>query len=181
MGALAIFCYVGAEVSIGSFLVNYMHEPNIGNLDLETAAKFLMVYWGGAMVGRFIGTLVLSRIPPRVVLGFNAVAAALLVCTSMVTHGYFAMGSMLLIGLFNSIMFPTIFTLGIEGLGVLTGEGSGLLNTAIVGGAILPWIQGYIADRLGIHHAFILPALCYLYILLFAIKGQPKEQASPVT
>ena len=176
MGSLAIFCYVGAEVSIGSFLVNYMHEPNIGNLDLETAAKFLTVYWGGAMVGRFIGSAVLSRVRPRVVLGFNAVAAALLVCTSMATNGYFAMGSMLLIGLFNSIMFPTIFTLGIEGLGVLTGEGSGLLNTAIVGGAILPWIQGYIADRLGIHHAFILPALCYLYILLFAIKGQPNAR-----
>jgi len=175
MGALAIFCYVGAEVSIGSFLVNYMHEPNIGNLNLETAAKFLTVYWGGAMVGRFIGSAVLSRVPPRVVLGFNAVAAALLVCTSMATNGYFAMGSMLLIGLFNSIMFPTIFTLGIEGLGVLTGEGSGLLNTAIVGGAILPWIQGFIADRLGIHHAFILPAICYLYILLFAIKGQPNQ------
>lgn len=175
MGSLAIFCYVGAEVSIGSFLVNYMHEPNIGNLNLETAAKFLTVYWGGAMVGRFIGSAVLSRVAPRVVLGFNAVAAALLVCTSMATNGYFAMGSMLLIGLFNSIMFPTIFTLGIEGLGVLTGEGSGLLNTAIVGGAILPWIQGFIADRLGIHHAFILPALCYLYILLFAIKGQPNN------
>jgi len=176
LGALGIFCYVGAEVSIGSFLVNYMHEPNIGNLELETAAKFLMVYWGGAMVGRFIGSAVLSRIPPRVVLGFNAVMAALLVCTSMATSGYFAMGSMLLIGFFNSIMFPTIFTLGIEGLGVLTGEASGLLNTAIVGGAILPWIQGFIADRLGIHHAFILPALCYLYILLFAIKGQPNQQ-----
>ncbi|MDR3746808.1 MAG: sugar MFS transporter [Acidobacteriota bacterium] len=175
MGSLAIFCYVGAEVSIGSFLVNYMHEPNIGNLNLETAAKFLTVYWGGAMVGRFIGSAVLSRVAPRVVLGFNAVAAALLVCTSMATNGYFAMASMLLIGLFNSIMFPTIFTLGIEGLGVLTGEGSGLLNTAIVGGAILPWIQGFIADRLGIHHAFILPALCYLYILLFAIKGQPNN------
>jgi FHS family L-fucose permease-like MFS transporter len=181
MGALAIFCYVGAEVSIGSFLVNYMHEPNIGNLDLETAAKFLMVYWGGAMVGRFIGSAVLSRVPPRVVLGFNAVAASSLVCTSMSSTGYFAMGTMLLIGLFNSIMFPTIFTLGIEGLGVLTGEGSGLLNTAIVGGAILPWIQGFIADRLGIHHAFILPALCYLYILVFAIKGQPRRQTATIT
>jgi FHS family L-fucose permease-like MFS transporter len=145
------------------------------------AAKFLMVYWGGAMVGRFIGSAVLSRVPPRVVLGFNAVAACSLVCTSMSSTGYFAMGTMLLIGLFNSIMFPTIFTLGIEGLGVLTGEGSGLLNTAIVGGAILPWIQGFIADRLGIHHAFILPALCYVYILVFAIKGQPRQQTATIT
>jgi len=176
MGALAIFCYVGAEVSIGSFLVNYMHEPYIGNLSLETAAKFLTVYWGGAMVGRFLGSAVLRRIPPRVVLGFNAVAASFLICLSMATFGHFAMGAILLIGFFNSIMFPTIFTLGIEGLGVLTGEASGLLNTAIVGGAVLPWIQGFIADRAGIHHAFILPAICYLYILLFAAKGTPTRK-----
>lgn len=175
MGAIGIFAYVGAEVAIGSFLVNYMHEPNIGNLDLETAAKFLMVYWGGAMVGRFVGSAVLQKVSPRVVLGFNAIAAALLVCLSMATEGYLAMGAILLIGFFNSIMFPTIFTLGIEGLGVLTGEASGLLNTAIVGGAIIPWVQGFIADRIGIHHAFILPAICYLYILLFAAKGQPNQ------
>jgi FHS family L-fucose permease-like MFS transporter len=175
MGALAIFSYVGAEVAIGSFLVNYMHEPSIGNLDLETAAKFLMVYWGGAMVGRFLGSAVLQKIPARRVLGFNAVICAALVCLSMLTFGYFAMGSMLLIGFFNSIMFPTIFTLGIEGMGPLTGEGSGLLNTAIVGGAIIPLVQGFIADRVGIHHAFILPVVCYLYILLFAAKGTPRR------
>ena len=93
----------------------------------------------------------------------------------MLTPAHFAMGSMLLIGFFNSIMFPTIFTLGIEGLGPLTGEGSGLLNTAIVGGAIIPLAQGYIADRVGIHHAFILPVICYLYILLFAVKGRPQR------
>ena len=175
MGAFAIFSYVGAEVAIGSFLVNYMHEPNIGNLDLETGAKFLMVYWGGAMVGRFLGSAVLQKVPARRVLGFNAMVCALLVCISMLTFGHFAMGSMLLIGLFNSIMFPTIFTLGIEGMGPLTGEGSGLLNTAIVGGAIIPLAQGFIADRVGIHHAFILPVICYLYILLFAAKGHPRR------
>ena len=109
-------------------------------------------------------------------LGFNAVAASFLICLSMATFGHFAMGAILLIGFFNSIMFPTIFTLGIEGLGVLTGEASGLLNTAIVGGAVLPWIQGFIADRAGIHHAFILPAICYLYILLFAAKGTPTRK-----
>jgi len=173
MGAIAIFAYVGAEVAIGSFLVNYMHEPEIGNLNLETAAKFLMVYWGGAMVGRFIGSVVLQRVPPRVVLGGNALVCASLVCLSMLTSGYFAMGGILLVGLFNSIMFPTIFTLGIEGMGPLTGEGSGLLNTAIVGGAVIPLAQGFIADRVGIHHAFILPVICYLYVLFFAAKGQP--------
>jgi len=175
MGAIAIFAYVGAEVAIGSFLVNYMHEPYIGNLTLETAAKLLTVYWGGAMIGRFLGSEVLKRVPPRRVLGFNALICALLVCVSMLTFGYFAMSSMLLIGLFNSIMFPTIFTLGIEGMGPLTGEGSGLLNTAIVGGAIIPLAQGFIADRIGIHHAFMLPVICYLYILLFAAKGTPRR------
>jgi FHS family L-fucose permease-like MFS transporter len=176
MGVLAIFCYVGAEVAIGSFLVNYLHEPIIGNLDLETAAKYLSFYWGGAMVGRFLGSYVLAKISPRRVLATNAFLAAVLVCLSMATAGHFAMIVILAIGFFNSIMFPTIFTLGIEGLGPLTGEGSGLLNTAIVGGAIIPWVQGFIADKIGIHHAFILPVLCYLYIVLFAAKGTPNVQ-----
>ena len=180
MGAIAIFAYVGAEVAIGSFLVNYLHEPNIGNLDLETAAKFLMFYWGGAMVGRFLGSAVLRTIPPRAVLAANALIAALLVCVSMATYGHVAMVSILAIGFFNSIMFPTIFTLGIEGLGPLTGEASGLLNTAIVGGGIIPPVQGYIADHIGIHHAFILPTICYLYIVLFALKGTPKQDGDVV-
>jgi FHS family L-fucose permease-like MFS transporter len=176
LGAIGIFTYVGAEVAIGSFLVNYLHEPLIANLDLETAAKYLSFYWGGAMVGRFIGSYVLQKMPPRTVLAANAFIAAALVCLSMATTGNVAMVSILIIGFFNSIMFPTIFTLGIEGLGPLTGEGSGMLNTAIVGGAIIPWVQGIIADRIGIHHAFILPAICYLYIVFFAIKGQPRKR-----
>ncbi|MFZ0705709.1 MAG: sugar MFS transporter [Candidatus Korobacteraceae bacterium] len=172
MGAVGIFTYVGAEVAIGSFLVNYLHEPYIGNLTLEQAAAYLAFgYWFGAMVGRFAGSWVLRQISPRAVLAFNALVAASLVCLSMATTGHFAMWSIILVGLFNSIMFPTIFTLGIEGLGPLTGEGSGLLNTAIVGGAVIPLLQGLIADRIGIHHAFILPVLCYLYIALFAVKG----------
>ncbi len=178
MGALGIFTYVGAEVAIGSFLVNYLHEPNIGNLDLETAAKYLSFYWGGAMVGRFVGSAVLQKMPPRTVLAVNAFIAALLVCVSMATEGNVAMVSILAIGFFNSIMFPTIFTLGIEGLGPLTGEASGLLNTAIVGGAIIPLVQGFIADRIGIHHAFILPAICYLYIVFFAFRGLPLKRGA---
>ncbi len=177
MGIVGIFTYVGAEVAIGSFLVNYLHEPYIANLDLETAAKYLSFYWGGAMVGRFVGSYVLQQISPRAVLAANAFIAAALICISMATNGSVAMISILAIGFFNSIMFPTIFTLGIEGLGPLTGEASGLLNTAIVGGAIIPWVQGLIADRIGIHHAFILPAICYLYIVFFAIKGQPLKRA----
>jgi MFS transporter, FHS family, L-fucose permease len=178
MGAIGIFTYVGAEVAIGSFLVSYMHEPNIGNLALEVAAGYLSFYWGGAMIGRFIGSAVLQKVPTRVVLGFNAIVACLLVCTSMLTNGHIAMWTMLLIGFFNSIMFPSVFTLGIEGLGPLTGEGSGVLIAAIVGGAIIPLITGKIADMYGIHHAFIIPAICYLYILLFAIKGQPLKRAA---
>jgi FHS family L-fucose permease-like MFS transporter len=177
LGAIGIFTYVGAEVAIGSFLVNYLHEPNIGNLSLETAAKVLSIYWLGAMVGRFIGSYVLRHMPPRKVLAANAFIAAALVCISMASTGHVAMVSILAIGFFNSIMFPTIFTLGIEGLGPLTGEGSGMLNTAIVGGAIIPFVQGFIADRMGIHHAFFLPAICYLYIVFFAIKGVPRKRA----
>ena len=178
MGAVAIFTYVGAEVAIGSFLVNYLHEPNIGNLTLEQAAAYLAFgYWFGAMVGRFAGSWILRQVSPRAVLAVNALVAATLVCLSMATTGHFAMWSIILVGLFNSIMFPTIFTLGIEGLGPLTGEGSGLLNTAIVGGAVVPLLQGLIADRVGIHHAFILPVLCYLYIALFAIKGKQMQAA----
>jgi MFS transporter, FHS family, L-fucose permease len=178
MAVIGIFTYVGAEVAIGSFLVNYLHEPNIGNLELETAAKYLSFYWGGAMVGRFLGSYVLAKMSPRTVLAANALIAAVLVCLSMATTGSFAMIAILAIGFFNSIMFPTIFTLGIEGLGPLTGEASGLLNTAIVGGAIIPWVQGYIADSIGIHHAFILPAICYLYIVFFALKGTPRTSAA---
>lgn len=177
MGVAAIFTYVGAEVAIGSFLVNYLHEPYIGNLTLVQAGAYLAFgYWFGAMVGRFAGAWVLRKISPRVVLACNAMVAAILVCLSMATTGHLAMWSMILVGLFNSIMFPTIFTLGIEGLGPLTGEGSGLLNTAIVGGAIIPLLQGLIADKIGIHHAFILPVVCYLYIALFAMRGTPHRR-----
>jgi FHS family L-fucose permease-like MFS transporter len=180
LASIGIFTYVGAEVAIGSFMVNYLHEPYIGNLSLAEAGAYLAFgYWFGAMVGRFAGSWVLRQVSPRVVLGCNALVAALLVCISMASSGHVAMWSMILVGLFNSIMFPTIFTLGIEGLGPLTGEGSGLLNTAIVGGAIIPLIQGLIADKIGIHHAFILPVLCYLYILFFAAKGQARGTATP--
>ena len=174
-GTGAIFTYVGAEVAIGSFLVNYMNMPDIGNLRADVAAKYLSFYWGGAMCGRFVGSAILQKVPTRIVLGLNAVVAAALVCLSMLSFGHFAMWTLLLVGLFNSIMFPSIFTLGIEGLGPLTGEASGLLVMAIVGGAIIPELQGLLADRIGLHHAFILPVLCYLYILFFAIKGQPRR------
>ncbi len=171
LGAVGIFVYVGAEVSIGSFLVNYMGQSDILSLPAAEAGKFVSFYWGGAMVGRFIGSGVQRKIRPGAVLAFNAVLAALLVVTSMLSYGTVAMWSILLVGLFNSIMFPTIFTLAIDGLGKHTGQASGILCMAIVGGAIIPVVQGFIADNIGIHHAFVLPVLCYMFIVYYGIKG----------
>jgi MFS transporter, FHS family, L-fucose permease len=170
-GAIGIFVYVGAEVSIGSFLINYFGQPEIGGLPELTAAKYVTYYWTGAMVGRFIGSAILQKVKTGTVLACAAIAACLLVCISMLTTGHIAMWSIILVGLFNSVMFPSIFTLGIAELGPLTGDGSGILVMAIVGGALLPLLQGVMADRIGIHHAFILPALCYLYILYYAVRG----------
>jgi FHS family L-fucose permease-like MFS transporter len=170
-GALGIFAYVGAEVSIGSFMVNYLGQPEIAGFSPKIAAGYVSFYWGGAMVGRFIGAGVLQRIKTRRLLAFCAVCAATLVTFSMLTSGQLAMWSMIAVGFFNSIMFPSIFTLGLAELGPLTGTGSGLMNMAIVGGAIVPVIQGAIADHIGIHHAFLPPVICYLYILFFALRG----------
>jgi FHS family L-fucose permease-like MFS transporter len=171
LGAVGIFTYVGAEVSIGSFLVNYFALPEIAGLSLKAAAAYLSFYWGGAMVGRFLGAPLLRRFKPGYLLGICAICAAALVTTSILSGGATAMWVILAVGFFNSIMFPTIFSLGVAELGSLTGSGSGLLNMAIVGGAILPVIQGAIADRIGIHHAFFLPVICYLYILFYGLRG----------
>ena len=170
-GAIGIFVYVGAEVSIGSFLVNYFSQPEIGGLTEKAAANLVAFYWGGAMVGRFIGSGLLQKVKTGRLLGVCAICAAGLVATSMLTAGHLAMYSIILVGFFNSIMFPSIFTLGVAELGPLTGDGSGLLIMAIVGGAIIPLAQGAIADKIGIHHAFFLPVICYLYILFFALSG----------
>ena len=170
-GALGIFAYVGAEVSIGSFMVSYFGQPDIAGFSPQTAAGYVSLYWGGAMVGRFIGAAVLQRTKTSYLLGGCAVCSATLVTVSMLTSGNLAMWSMIGIGLFNSIMFPSVFALGVAELGPLTGTGSGLMTMAIVGGAIIPVIQGAIADRIGIHHAFILPVICYLYILFYALRG----------
>src|SRR5271154_941967 len=170
-GAISIFVYVGAEVSIGSFLVNYFSQPDIGAMTEKAAASFVAFYWGGAMVGRFIGSGLLQKMSTGRLLAICAVCAAALVAISMISTGHFAMWSIILVGFFNSIMFPSIFTLGVAELGPLTGDGSGIMIMAIVGGAILPLAQGAIADRIGIHHAFFLPVICYLYILYFALSG----------
>lgn len=250
-GAIAIFVYVGAEVSIGSFLVNYFHEPTIGALTEKMAASFVAFYWGGAMLGRFIGSSFLSgakstymgvvtaiaivlillsypiaslippgyqagvpnlmflawlvvagrplfvlvaiaaatialiaamrggrvTVPTGLLLGICAISTSLLVAISMLSSGHIAMWSIILVGFFNSIMFPSIFTLGVAELGPLTGDGSGIMIMAIVGGAIIPLTQGWIADQIGIHHAFFLPVICYLYILFYALSGSKPNSA----
>jgi FHS family L-fucose permease-like MFS transporter len=180
LGAVGIFVYVGAEVSIGSFMVNYLSQPNIGNLAEKVAAGYLSFYWGGAMVGRFIGSAILQKIRTGTVLGAAAIATSLLVAISMLSTGPVAMWSIILVGLFNSIMFPSIFTLGIAELGPLTGEGSGIMIMAIVGGAVVPVLVGVLADRIGIHHSFILPLICYLYIVYYGFKGSQPDRF-PVT
>ena len=183
-GALGIFTYVGAEVAIGSLLVNYMGLPQIAGLKESIAANFLMVYWGGAMIGRFIGSAVLQRVRTGPVLGTAGVIACLLVVLSIVTHGHTAMYALLAVGLFNSIMFPSIFTLGIQDLGPLTSKGSSLMIAAILGGAIIPELTGRLADKIGLHPSFIIPAICYVYIAAFgiaAIRRPPgSDQLIPV-
>ena len=176
-GAIGIFTYVGAEVSIGSFLVNYFSLPEIAGLSAKTAAGFVSFYWGGAMIGRFLGAGLLRRFRPGSLLALCAIFAGALVTASMLLGGHTAMWTILAVGLFNSIMFPTIFSLGVAELGPLTGNGSGILNMAIVGGAILPVIQGSIADHVGLHHAFVLPVICYLYILFYGLSGSKPNSA----
>ena len=171
LGAIGIFTYVGAEVSIGSFLVNYFGLPEIAGFTAKTAAGFVSFYWGGAMIGRFLGAPLLRRFKPGNLLALFAVSAASLVTASMLLNGHTAMWVILAVGFFNSIIFPTIFSLGVAELGPLTGSGSGLMNMAIVGGAILPVVQGVIADHVGVHHAFVLPVICYLYVLFYGLSG----------
>lgn len=172
LGALGIFLYVGAEVTIGSFLVNYFAQPDIAGMAEAEAGHMVSYYWGAAMVGRFVGAVITRRIAPFYVLGFNALLSICLILVSVMSSGHIAMWSILAVGFFNSIMFPTIFSLAIRGLGSLTGRGSGLLCQAIVGGAILPVIQGAVADLIGVQLSFIVPALCYVYIGWYAIWGQ---------
>jgi len=171
LGTLAIFVYVGAEVAIGSFLINYLGEAHIAGLSEAAAAPYVAYYWGGAMVGRFVGALVMRRFDAGKVLTCHALAAFVLISVSICSNGALAMWSILAVGLCNSIMFPTIFSLAVTGLGPHTGQGSGLLCMAIVGGALLPVLQGMVADVGGVQTGFVLPVLCYLYICYYGWKG----------
>lgn len=170
-GALAIFVYVGGEVAIGSFLVSFLGESDVAGLTESAAANYVALYWGGAMVGRFIGSALMTRIEPGFLLAVHAVLAVLLVATASTASGTLAMVSILAVGLCNSIMFPTIFSLALQGLGRLTSAGSAALCLAIVGGALVPLLQGVIADAAGLRMGFIVPMLCYAYIAWYGLRG----------
>jgi FHS family L-fucose permease-like MFS transporter len=166
-GTLCIFLYVGAEVAIGSLIVSYLMQSNVLGLAAEQAGKHVPLYWGGAMVGRFIGAGLLRIFSPGKVLACAAGAVLGLLFVSAHTTGMLAGGSLLAIGLFNSIMFPTIFSLACEGLGARAAEGSGIICVAIVGGAVVPRLTGYAADLWSLQTALAVPAICYLGILGF--------------
>lgn len=183
-GVIGIFAYVGGEVAIGSYLINYFEQPEIAGLNHATGAAYVSYYWGGAMVGRFIGVYLLNKVKPNLVLAGSALAAIGLIVLSINTTGQIAMWSIIGVGLFNSIMFPTIFTLAVKGLGKHTTQASGFLSTAIVGGAIIPVVFGAVVDSiktstgseaLGLRLAFLIPVLCYLYITWFGFKGYKKR------
>ena len=176
-GAAGIFCYVGAEVSIGSLLVSVLGY--LKGLDHASAAKYLSFYWGGAMVGRFLGSAIMAKIAPNRYLAFNATAAVALLGVAMLAGkagADIAMWALLAIGFFNSIMFPTIFSLATKGLGRFTSSASGVLCTAIVGGAVVPVVQGWAADTYGLMISFVVSAICYVYIVFFAIKGYKADE-----
>jgi len=170
LGAIGIFLYVGGEVSIGSFLISFMGEPSIAGLSHAQAASYVSFYWGGAMVGRFIGFAVMRYVSPGKALAFNAACSIGLILLAIFGSGTVAMWSILLVGLCNSIMFPTIFSMALHKLGDLTGQGSGILCMAIVGGALVPFLQGYLADTIGLQMSFLVPAACYTFILYFGLK-----------
>lgn len=163
-GSVALFLYVGAEVAIGSLLVNYLTLPQVSSLTEQQAASYVAYYWGGAMVGRFIGSGLMQIFNPAKILLLNALAVMMLLISTSLSEGVFAFWGMLAIGLFNSVMFPTIFSLSLHGLGTSMSQASGLLCLTIVGGAFIPLIQGGLADTIGLQNSFFVPLLCYCVI-----------------
>jgi MFS transporter, FHS family, L-fucose permease len=183
LGAGAIFLYVGAEVSVGSTLINFLHQPDVLGVTPERGGKLVSLYWLGAMVGRFAGSALLARIRAFRLLSVNAFVAAVLCLLVSQGSGLFAAACALAIGLFNSIMFPTIFTLTLERSTASAAATSGLLCMAIVGGAVLPPTTGYIADKIsgsaGLHAAFLLPMAAYALICVFAVSSA-RARVAPV-
>jgi MFS transporter, FHS family, L-fucose permease len=169
LGALGIFFYVGVEVGLASIAVNYF---NLQGMSTAKTASFLVsLYWFGALVGRLMGAGIMTRVKAGKLLGIFGITAAILITISMFTSGSVAIGTLVLCGFFNSVMFPNIFTLGIAGLGPMTSKGSGLIMTAVVGGAVIPLAIGALADKVGIQHSFVIPIICYLYIAYYGLSG----------
>ena len=163
--------YVGAEVTIASFMVNFLGEESIAGLDSKSASKYLSFYWGGLMVGRFIGAAVLQKMKSQTLLAIMAVVAIIFLITGITMTGWTAGWAIILIGFCNSIMWSNIFTLSIDGLGKFTSKGSGLLVMAIVGGAFVPLLHGYLADKIGLQSSYSVAIFCYAYILFYATNG----------
>lgn len=175
-GIPAIFIYLIAEIGVANLFVNFVSQPDIANLTHEQAGKYLAFLWGGMMVGRFVGSAIMQRFDAGKVLAFFSIGAFVVMMITVFAHGPVAMWSLILVGLFHSIMFPTIFTLGIKGLGPLTEEGSGLLVMAIAGGALVV-VQGWLADNYGLQTSFLLTAACELYVLFYALWGSKTTNA----
>lgn len=170
-GVIGIFAYVGAEVSIGSYLISLLERPDIAALSAIDASQKLSLYWGGAMVGRFIGSMLMTKIKANRLLAINALMVVVLIALAIVVHNRFSMWAILAVGLFNSIMFPTIFSLALNKLGVMTGRASGVLCMGIVGGALMPIVQALVADHLSLLASFVVPLVCYLYIAWYGCRG----------
>ncbi len=174
LGAIGIFLYVGVEVGLASIAVNYFKNQGVDSL--KTASFLVALYWFGALIGRLLGSWVLTKVNPHLLLGIFGFAATLFVFVSMFSSGLVAIWAVVICGFFNSIMFPNIFALGIAGLGPMTSKGSGLIMTAVVGGAVVPYLLGKAADHFGIQHALIIPAVCYLYIAYYGLWGSKPVQ-----
>jgi FHS family L-fucose permease-like MFS transporter len=177
-GVPAIFIYLIAEIGVSNLFINFVSQPEIGNLTHEQASRYLFLLWGGMMVGRFIGSFVMQKVSADRVLAAAALGAFAVMLTATFATGHVAMWALISVGLFHSIMFPTIFTLGIRGLGPLTEEGSGLLIMAIAGGALVI-VQGWMADIWGLQTSFLLTVACELYVLFYALWGSRPTHALP--
>lgn len=180
LGVPAIFIYLIAEIGVANLFINFVSQPSIGNMTHAEAANYLVLLWGGMMVGRFAGAFTMRRFPADKVLAAHAAAALFVMIGAATLHGPIAMWLLILVGLCHSIMFPTIFALGIKGLGPLTEEGSGLLISAIAGGALVI-VQGWLADAYGLQNSFWLTVACELYIIFYALWGSRPAVAAEIT
>jgi len=176
LASAAIFTYVGAEVAIGSILINFLGQPSMGGLSHVAAAQYVSYYWGAAMIGRLIGSFGLPFIRTERALAAVATCALLLITITIFGHGQLAMWAIVSCGLFNSVMWPCIFPLGLKGLGRYTSQGSGILVMMVVGGAVIPELQGMLADRFGYQPSFIIVLACYAYLLYFGLSGYRVRQ-----